>query len=268
MSLRPHTVHPQIIDFYTDAYDEADRLFGSAAGRAERLRTLELLDRHLPTAPARVLDIGGGPGVYAAELAARGHAVTLLDPVPRHVELASRHGSFTAAPGDARRLDQPDDSVDAALLLGPLYHLTERSDRIAALREARRVVRPGGMVMAAVISRHAPLLDMSARLRITTDERAAAVAAELAETGVNDPETGFTVAYFHTAAELREEWTDAGLGEASLFGIEGPLWPVLVSGLAEDREELLTAAVRAARVTEQDPAMIASSAHIMAVGPV
>ncbi|WP_042413957.1 class I SAM-dependent methyltransferase [Streptacidiphilus anmyonensis] len=260
------SVHPDIIEFYTDAYDESDRLHRSAAGRAERLRTLELLARHLPPAPARVLDIGGGPGVHAAELAARGYRVTLLDPVPRHVDQASRHGSFTALPGDARALPQDEDSCDAALLLGPLYHLTERSDRIRALREAHRVVRPGGVIMAAVISRHAPLLDLSARGRITTDERAQELAAELAETGVNDPRSGFTVAYFHTAAELREEWRDAGLGEASLYGIEGPLWPLLVSGLVEDRDDLVATAIRTARVTEQDPEMIASSAHIMAVG--
>lgn len=262
------SVRTEIIQYYTDAYDEAQRLHRSAAGRAERLRTLELLDRHLPPAPARVLDVGGGPGVHAAELAARGYEVTLLDPVPLHVEQAARHGSFTAALGDARRLEQADASYDAALLLGPLYHLTEREDRIVALREARRVVRPGGVVMAAVISRHAPLLDLSARGLLTSDERALALAAELAGSGVNEPGSGFTVAYFHTVAELREEWREAGLGEASVLGVEGPLWPLLVSRLVEDREDLLTAALRAARAAEQDPALIASSAHIMAVSRV
>ncbi|WP_042375953.1 class I SAM-dependent methyltransferase [Streptacidiphilus melanogenes] len=262
------SVQSEIIEFYTDAYDESMRLQRNARGRVERLRTLELLARHLPPTPARVLDIGGGPGVYAAELAARGHEVTLLDPVPLHRSQAARHGGFTVADGDARSLEQADASCDAALLLGPLYHLPERSDRIAALREARRVVRPGGVVLSAVISRHSPLLHLSALGRLTTDEAAENLAAELAESGVNDPETGFTVAYFHTVAELRSEYRDAGLGDPRVYGIEGPLWPLLASELVEDREDLVTAALRAARAAEQDPALIASSAHIMAVATV
>jgi SAM-dependent methyltransferase len=261
-------VHPRILEFYTDDYDEAQRLHRNARGRVERLRTLELLTRHLPPAPARVLDVGGGPGVHAAELAARGHEVTLLDPVPLHRAQAGRYGSFTVADGDARRLTEPDGSFDAVLLLGPLYHLTEREDRLAALREARRVVRPGGTVLAAVISRHSLLLHLSARGLLSSDEAARQLAAELAESGVNDPETGFTVAYFHTAEELRSEYRDAGLGDPDVYGIEGPLWPLLASELVEDREDLVTASLRAARAAEQDPALIASSAHIMAVARV
>ena len=46
--------------------------------------------------------------------------------------------------GDARDLNLPDSSVDAVVLLGPLYHLRERAHRVQALREASRVVRPGG----------------------------------------------------------------------------------------------------------------------------
>src|SRR4029453_15161994 len=52
-----------------------------------------------------------------------------------------------------------DGSYDAVLLLGPLYHLPERDDRLRALREARRVVKPGGPVVVAAISRFASLLD-------------------------------------------------------------------------------------------------------------
>ena len=61
--------------------------------------------------------------------------------------------------GDARDLNLPDSSVDAVVLLGPLYHLRKRTHRVQALREASRVVRPGGPVFAAVISRWAPRLD-------------------------------------------------------------------------------------------------------------
>jgi ubiquinone/menaquinone biosynthesis C-methylase UbiE len=61
--------------------------------------------------------------------------------------------------GDARQLDFPAGSADAALLLGPLYHLVERPDRLQALLEARRVLRPRGVLFAASISRFASLID-------------------------------------------------------------------------------------------------------------
>lgn len=155
--------HPRldrdIAEHYT-ARAERDRL-GRGAGRLEFLRTRELLARHLPPPPADILDVGGGAGIYALPLAADGHAVTLLDPVALHVEQARAASAaqplaplVAVEPGDARRLTQPDASADAVLLLGPLYHhLVAREDRLAALSEARRVVRPGSLVAAAEISR-------------------------------------------------------------------------------------------------------------------
>ncbi|WUX81429.1 class I SAM-dependent methyltransferase [Streptomyces sp. NBC_01426] len=127
----------------------------SATGRLEFERTQELLRRYLPPAPARVLDVGGGPGTHAGWLTEEGNEVLLLDPVPKHVEQArERAPRCVAQLGDARDLDVEAGTFDAVLLLGPLYHLAERGDRLAALREASRVVVPGGVVAAAGISRY------------------------------------------------------------------------------------------------------------------
>jgi ubiquinone/menaquinone biosynthesis C-methylase UbiE len=89
----------------------------------------------------------------------------LLDPVPRHVAeaqalaLSQAQQPFEAALGDARRLDEPADSFDVVLLMGPLYHLVERADRVLALQEARRAVRSTGQIVAVAVSRFVSLLD-------------------------------------------------------------------------------------------------------------
>lgn len=153
---------PEIRHHYEVEIAEAERLV-RGAGQLEYVRTQEIVRRHLPPGPLHILDVGGGAGVHAEWLADDGHSVHLIDPMPHHVEaalgLARPDRRITATIGDARDLDVVDDSADAVLLLGPLYHLTGRTDRVKALAEARRVVRPGGLVIAAAISRFASLLD-------------------------------------------------------------------------------------------------------------
>jgi SAM-dependent methyltransferase len=76
---------------------ERDRLT-RGAGRLEALRTMELLRRWLPRAPAVVLDVGGGPGRYALELARAGYDVSLIDPVPLHVSQARADSAAAQRP--------------------------------------------------------------------------------------------------------------------------------------------------------------------------
>src|SRR3712207_964190 len=158
-------VDAEILAHY-DEGAERERLLRGGAGRLEYLRTRELLARYLPPVPAAVLDVGGGAGVYALPLAGEGYSVHRIDPVPLHVEQAREASALqrdaplaSAQVGDARQLVWDDKSVDAVLLLGPLYHLTSRDDRLQALQEAYRVVRPGGVVAAAAISRFASTYD-------------------------------------------------------------------------------------------------------------
>jgi len=131
-------------------------------GPLELARTQELIGRHLPAPPAVVLDVGGAAGVYSCWLASLGYEVHLIDPVPKHVEQAreasarqSAHPVASLRVGDARHLPGADSSVDAVLLMGPLYHLTEPQDRMRALLEARRVLRPRGLLLGAAICRFA-----------------------------------------------------------------------------------------------------------------
>src|SRR5215469_9605966 len=106
---------PAIESHYGTGY-ERSRLFPDGRPSLEFVRSMELLDRLLPPPPARVLDVGGGPGSYAAALARRGYLVHLVDPVALHVEQAREAAAgqpaaaFTAAVGDARALSAPDES--------------------------------------------------------------------------------------------------------------------------------------------------------------
>src|SRR5712692_3011663 len=65
--------------------NEAGRLF-EGHGVIELARTQEIILRHLPAPPGTILDVGGGPGVYACWLASLGYRVHLVDVVPLHVE--------------------------------------------------------------------------------------------------------------------------------------------------------------------------------------
>ncbi|MER7458400.1 methyltransferase domain-containing protein [Micromonospora sp. NPDC126480] len=256
---------PDVVRFYTDRYVEADRLDRSPLGRLEAARTRDLLSRLLPPAPATVLDVGGGPGAYAGWLAGLGHRVHLVDLVPAHVSAARRaYPAVGATVGDARRLPVPDAVADVTLLLGPLYHLTGRADRMAALREAVRVTRPGGVVAAATISRHAPFLDLVRQGRVDDGSRPALLAAYT--TGVNDPVGGFTTAYFHRPDEVFDEFHAAGLPAPRRYGIEGPLWPLLpvTGGPAEDGR-LFDEVLRCAALMECDPEVLGASAHLLTV---
>lgn len=257
-------LHPHIDDYYGRRFNEVDRLGAGALGRLERERTKELLSRFLPAAPARILDVGGGPGVYALWLASLGYEVLLIDPVTRHVEQAAQYGTFAAQQGDARNLAASDASADVVLLLGPLYHLVDAAERAQALREARRVVRPGGLIAAAFISRQAPIVEVAAQLG-ANDDRIYDILSTLRDRGENDFESGFTVAYFHTVEEIREDFATSGLDEPTLFGIEGPLLPLLASRLVDDRPDYLEAAVRAARLADDHAALLPASAHLLAV---
>lgn len=249
---------------------ERDRLSRPGAPQMEFERTKELLQRFLPDPPAVVLDVGGGPGVYAVWLAELGYGVHLVDAVPLHVEQAAVAGAgarrpFTAEVGDARHLRPESDSFDAVLLLGPLYHLTERADRVQALAEAARVARPGAPVVAAAISRFASLFDGLTRGYLGDPTFDAIVQRDLEEGQHRNPTDRvewFTTAYFHHPEELRAEMDDAGLAFEGLFGLEGPA--SLVGYMWDDREDRAQL-LRVARAVEQEPTLIGLSSHLLVV---
>jgi ubiquinone/menaquinone biosynthesis C-methylase UbiE len=259
-----------IVAHYATGY-EGDRL-GTGPGQLELIRTQEVLTRYLPSAPARVVDVGGGPGVYSAWLAKLGYDVELLDVVPLHVEQArQKFGELGLEParaevGDARQLPYASESADWALLLGPLYHLPGRDDRLSALREARRVLRPGGGIAVAAISRFASLLDGFFRGFIRDPSFARIVQDDL-DSGLHQNPTQnteyFTTAYFHHPSELSEELEEAGFSGVDLLAVEGPFWCLQDFDETWSKPELREHMLDFLRRIERDGSVIGASAHLL-----
>ena len=214
--------------------------------------------------------------MYALPLAREGYYVHLIDAVPLHVHQAreasalQRDAPLTSSQvGDARRLVWDDNSVEAVLLLGPLYHLTSREDRLQALQEACRVLRPRGVVAAAAISRFASTYDGLLR-GFLEDPRFEEIVERDVREGQHRNSTGrsewFTTAYFHLPEELRDEVIEAGFKLEALVGIEGPAWvlPDLDSWLEDPlrRSRLLDVIRR----VETEPSLLGATAHILVVG--
>lgn len=249
---------------------EDSRLFVDGRPRLEFVRTLELLGRVVPSPPANVLDVGGGTGVYAVPLAEQGYTVRVVEPVPSHVDrvLARARdrglGQLSAVVGDARALPEDDDSHDAVLLLGPLYHLTDQADRIRAFTEAVRVSRAGGVVAAVGISRYASLIDGLKRRNLGDPLFRSIVDRDLRDGQHRNPDVVghpefFTTAYFHLPGELRDEAVTAGLTDIRMFAVEGPSW------ILEDLDDLDNQ-LFAARAVESEPSLLAATSHFLLVG--
>jgi SAM-dependent methyltransferase len=253
--------------------EEADRLARSGAGRLEFERTQEIVLRHLPPPPATVADIGGGPGRYSVWLAALGYRVVHRDIVPMHVDQVQAAAAAAgvvveAAVGDACGLDIGAEAVDAVLLLGPLYHLPRRAGRVQALREAGRIVRPGGPVFGAVISRWAARLDGMLRARMYAQYPAAEqVVDEVERSGLLSPVgPGSFCGVTHRPGQVRGEFAAAGLAVAGLVSVEGAAY--LLDDLddrMDDRRDWQVV-LDAARAHECVPELLGIGSHLIATG--
>lgn len=262
-----------IIDYYS-SFDEASRL-NSDIGPLEFFRSKEIIGRYLPPAPATVHDIGGGPGIYACWLGQKGYRVNLVDMVPLHVEQARKNitnlglqKNVDCAVGNALELEFEGRSAEAALLMGPLYHLTSREDRMTALGEARRVIKRGGLLFATAVSRFASFLDGLDRGFVHDPKFLEIIREDLNSGQHRNPTRNtdyWTTAYLHEPEEFASELNASGFVVEHLLAIEGPLYLLRDFPRVWVREERRAPILELLRRIEAEKSMLGASPHIMAV---
>ena len=139
---------------YYQNYDEEGRLL-SQRGQVEYLTTMKYIRECLSgVSDPKILEIGAGTGRYSVTLAKQGLNVTAVELVTHNLDIlkSKLDGSepITVLQGNALDLSVlPDDAFDLTMLLGPMYHLFTRQDKLQALTEAVRVTKPGGSILVA-----------------------------------------------------------------------------------------------------------------------
>lgn len=265
---------------YYDSFGEREweRLERTHDGALEFAVTTHAIAARLPP-HSRVLDIGGGPGRHTIWLAENGHRITLADLSPVQLRIAERkiaeagvaHLMEEIAEADARDLSRwPDGSFDAALALGPFYHLPDPTDRDRAASELARVLRPGSVALVALMPRYAFLR----RTIALPDERRHLLQPgflqALLERGEfhNDVPGRFTGGYGVRPQEVEPFFTGHGFEKLDLLAVEGIL-PDLQGELAEMAAEdpkLHRAALEVVFGTAGDPSILGLSNHLLYVG--
>lgn len=141
-----------IADYY-NSYNEDERT-KSRHGSVEFTTNMKYIRAYVPQG-AKVLDVGAGTGVYSMALAMDGYDVHAIELVEHNIEVFRENlkacgAEIPVEQGNALDLSRfADESFDAVLLFGPLYHLYEKEDKLTVLREAKRVLKPDGHVFAA-----------------------------------------------------------------------------------------------------------------------
>ncbi|RDI36680.1 class I SAM-dependent methyltransferase [Falsibacillus pallidus] len=186
------------------------------------------IKKYLPTS-GEVLDNGAGPGKYSIKLAQDGYQMTLSDLTPSLVDKAKQKAeefqllnNFSGFHSlDARWLEPlKSETFDASLMLGPMYHLQEESDRKAAISELHRVTKKNGLVFVAFMPRIKHIFNSLMRPDVWPPNNEMDVINHFAETGVfnHQDEGRFTGAYYFNIDEIEPFMEENGFETLELIG--------------------------------------------------
>lgn len=139
-----------------EIFNEETRLSYSKAAQVEFITGITYIDRYLKKG-SKILDIGAGAGVYSLHYARLGYEVDAIELSTANIKAFKKHITpdmqLSLKEGNALDLsDYKDDYYDVVLLMGPLYHLTKKTDQLKAILEAKRVLKKDGVLIIAFIS--------------------------------------------------------------------------------------------------------------------
>lgn len=257
--------------FYTNASEETRLEKGMGIFEFERVKSL--LQKYISSSCSRIIDVGGGTGKYSEWLAKKGHQIHLIDPVPKHIEIAKRRSrklknKFTVHLGEARMLDLPNDYADIVILHGPLYHLQKQEDREKAILEARRVLKRGGTVLAFAINYSASTI-VGLMSGLIHKKSFFDMCSEELRTGIHNPPTDLpwllAEAYYHKPSVLKSEFEKQKFLSIKLYAVEGIAWldnDLFTSLVHQKRKKTLLDLIA---ITENDASLLALNPHMMLV---
>lgn len=216
---------------YYETYKEEDRLTTNNARKIEFVTTIRILDSIIG-GNKNILDCAAGTGRYAFYFADKGHKVTATDITPRHIdyirnELENKHYSMESFVLDATDMTCFDDETfDVVLNMGPLYHLTEEGKRYQCFTESLRVLKKGGLLVAAYIPR-LYLNQMIAMSDIKYLDME--FLNQIKDTGIlkhEDPKCFWTDTYYSSYEEMEELFRKHAIKTVKHFAQDG-LLPML-----------------------------------------
>jgi len=272
MKIKTPLISAQLEDFYNQSSEE-DRL-SMGLGPWEFERNKVLIQRYLPQRKAMVVDVGGGTGKYSEWLTGLGHEVWMIDPVEKHIKLAQKRAKklshpFQVMQGEARHLEIPDDTADLVILHGPLYHLQQREERIQAILEARRITKPGGVILGFAINYTASTL-IALLQGIIHDEKILEMCRSELTTGQHNAPGNMpgilAEAWYHRPEELRSEFEEAGLISLEMLAVEGIIWLDKNWFTTRADQSKFDHLLSIAKLTEKDLNLISISPHMMIAG--
>ena len=255
--------------FYNKASEETRLEKGMGIFEFERIK--ELITLHLSKQNSTIIDVGGGTGKYAEWLAKKNHTVHLIEPVLKHIQLAKKRANklknpFSVTVGEAKNLPFKDQIADLVILHGPLYHLQKREDRVAAIIEAKRVLKKGGIILGFAINATASTVVglMNGMLHANSFFE---MCKEELTTGIHNAPKDFPFlladAFYHKPAELKEEFLAQNLKLINLFAVEGMIWldqEYFANMLDKKKSKTLKALQN---LTQNDEYLLPFSPHMM-----
>ncbi len=274
------TIDKAVLAYYEEGR-EYNRL-RTDIGLIEFERTKEILLENLPSPPAVIYDIGGAYGEYSWWLASLGYEVHLFDLSETNIKLSKElskeyPGCSLAASEvcDARKVPRPDNSADAVLLMGPLYHIIDYCERIRALKECCRLLKPGGVIFSAALTPFSVLLDKltvyspGGGSYLENPDFLAMVERELNDGCHLNPNkevyAGLGSSHLHTAKALKAELEAGGFSETVVHGVMGGAW--LANNIDElwKNEKSRNVLMTTVRLLDTHEEIIGLSGHLLAV---